>query len=662
MKRIQNKRGHARWLTLLVPWLVLMLAGIFTATPVHAATNAVTMSASVGFNGFYNKYNWVPVELVLKNPGPTTDAVVRVDVDDAFDATRNAAATLEWGVKLVHGKTVTREISVPGWVIDSNGTIECWTGSHLAASVRLSGNELGRVAFAAVLSDHPQSAQFLTGSTDGSGGLPMLPLAIRPSLLSVQANLLSGLAAVVTAPGQLAKLDVAHQTALLHWLKLGGLLIVTGTDPQEPDWNGALPLLPGPAEKYRGQDLARFAGIASAPSQPLITKSSGIRPEAQVWAGTTIDPLIASLQVGRGMVVQTAFAPSQSALLTWPNNASLWTEVFGQGKTDKVSALPPALTAQPLGSLASASGVLAPLRVPSLRLWGSVFGIYVILVGPILFLILRRLRAEPWAWLILPLISVVTTVVMYGFGLSERPSGLLTDGVGVLDLIGNGVAESVSVRSFTAPVSSAVALATDKDSAVLPLVQGDSRRVDTVTVEHGKQTVVQIHHSGRWVVHDILASGTLSNQGSIELHLGSDAGSLSGTVVNATPYLLNSVALCWDGHLYELGNLNAGQSITVDKSISTVSAGASYLQAYSVYNRILARGIGRSISNYAADVQLLANNYDKTGVMVVATTPDATSGMLHIVGNTRVSTTKQLVLVREFGEVAETATGGMRIQ
>lgn len=640
-----------------------MMFDIFTTLPVHAATGSVGLSASVGFNGFYNKYDWVPVRLVLKNTGPTQNVVVHVDVDGAFDATRNAVATLEWGVKLVHGETVTREIAVPGWVIDSNGTVECWAGSHLAASVRLSGNELGQVAFVAVLSSHPQAAQFLTGSTDGAGGLPMLPLAMTSSSLPLQSNLLSELAAVVTAPSELVNMDATHQTALLHWVKLGGLLVVTGTDPQLADWNNALPLLPGIPRKYVGPELARFAGIATAPNQPLVTKSAGARGQAQVWAGTDTDPLIAALHVGRGMVVQTAFAPAQSALLTWQNNASLWTEVFGQGKTDKMSALAPGLTANPLDSLVSASGALAPLRIPSLRLWGTVFGIYVMLVGPILFLVLRRLRAEPWAWLLLPAISIVTTAVMYGFGLSDRPAGMLTEGVGVLDLVGNGDAESVVVRSFTAPVSGPVALVAAANSAVLPLVQGDSRRVGSVTVEHGNQTVVQIHNSGRWIVHDILASGTLEKQGSLELRLWSALGVLSGTVKNETPYLLNNVAVCWDGRLYELGTLDSGQAISIgSKSGLSVNTGASYLQPYVAYNHALTRGVGRSISNYAADAKLLVNSFDKTGVLVVATTSDRTPGMVDVVGTGRVSTDTSLELVREFGYVAEYPAGGMQMQ
>ncbi|MCL6452510.1 MAG: hypothetical protein K6T78_02660 [Alicyclobacillus sp.] len=665
MRRVSRWPGQAGWrfTSRTVRTVLASLAVALSIGPIDAfgAERTVSMSASVGLNGFYSKYTWVPVEVRLHDSGPSETAVLQVDVAGSFDGTRDAAGVLRWTVRLQSGKTVEQDIAVPGWVVDENGAVECWVGGQMAASVRLSGNQMGRAAFVAVLSDAPQAAQFLTGSSDGPDGLPVLPLAVPAATMPVQDDLMADLTAVVASPTELTRMDTAHQKALLHWVELGGLLVVTGTDPAVPDWNGVLPLLPGPLRKDSGQDLARFAGTASSPPVPVVVDARAVRAGADLWAGTDEAPLLAALHVGRGTVVQTGFEPAQSALLTWQNNPSLWTEVLSQGADNRQSALPPGLTANPIDSLASASSVLAPLRVPSLRLWGLVFALYIAVVGPGLFVLLRRLQAEPWAWAILPILSVVTTAVMYAVGLSQRPGGVLSDAVGVTDLVGDGTAETVSVRSFTAPYPEDVTLTAERGVEILPMVQADSRRVSSTDVVHGSATVIQLHNTGRWIVHDIVASGTVSGQGWIDLRLGAAQGMLSGTVENDTPYPLHDVAVGWNGHLYELGDLSPGQAVSMDHASSVGTAG-SYLQSYVDYNRDLTRGIGRSLSAYAADMKLLASSPDKSAAVVMATTDAEAASGVQLVQDVRISTDSALQLVREFGDVLTFPEGRVRMQ
>lgn len=614
------------------------------------------MSATVGFHGFYSKYSWVPVFVSIQDRTGEKDAVIRLNVDDAFDATRVAVSTLEWGVRLVPGKTVTREISVPGWVIDRNGAVQCWVGNELQSTLTLSGNQLGKVAFVAVLSRIPQAAQFLTGSTQGAGGLPVLPIAMDPNSLPTAANLLSSLTAVVATPDSLVMMDAAHRDSLLRWVKLGGLLVVTGTNASIPDWESVFPLLPGPPHTVKGVVLGQFARQATAVPPSFTVAASGSRDGAELWAGTQNSPVIASLTVGRGTVVQTSFLPTQSSLLAWQNSATLWTEILGKGTLSRLTAMPPGLTASPTDTLASASGVLAPLRVPSLPLWGGILAFYVLLIGPVLFIILRRLRAEPWAWLILPAVSVITTAAMYGFGLAQRPSGLLTEGTGVLDLVGDNTAEVVSVRSFTSPSPRAVSLVTSEPTLMLPLSQRSSRTTTDTTVTHGQTTVVHFANTGRWVVHDVLTEGTIGEQGTVDMRVWATLGVLSGVVQNNTPYPLHDAALCWNDTLIELGDISPGGAVTVSRSTPTVAAKQTYLPAYGNYNHDLTRGIGRSISNYAAQMNLFDGNADSSKVMLVATTTEGSAGMPEVAGDIRVFSDKQMFLIRESGNVVEFAS------
>lgn len=625
-----------------------------------AVSSPITLSASVGFSGFYNKYSWVPVHLTVANRGPATHVVLQVTIDGMFDQTRNANANLEWRFSVPAKQSATRDIAVPGWVLDSDATLECWVGNQLVASMRLSGNEVGRAAFVGVLSPRGQAAQFLTGATDGVGGLTVLPVAIDPAKLPTEPTLLGSLSAISATPQELDGLDAAHRSTLVRWVQTGGVLLVTGTTPNLPDWASMFPLVPGPAAQVSPEELARFTGISTGPASPVVIHADGVKTGAEVWVGTDSHPAVASLVVGRGRVVQTAFSPLSPAMLAWPSNPTFWSEVLAKGAETPASALPPGLTAKPLDALLSASSALAPLRVPSLRLWGAVFGFYVLLVGPIAFLLLKRFRIEPWAWWILPVVSLFTTGVLYGVGSTQRPSGVLTDSVGVVDLIGNGSAEDVNVRSFASPRSTMLDVHTPSHQLVLPLVQGDARRLTNVTVTHADGTTVRVQNSGRWVVHDLISSGSIGGQGSVTLQVWTSGGTLSGTVVNHTPYHLEDGALLWDGKMVELGSLAPGETLTLDQKLPWVKvSGSTYLSAYGNYNHNLTRGLGRSVSSYTAEQGLLAVQDNTHQVLMVATTTDALHGLLALSSATRVSTNRSLALVREVVDVPDYPSEGL---
>ena len=436
--------------SLLAGCFALLLAGFGNLGQANAATSeGIDMSATVGFNGFFGKNHWVPVRLRLDNPGRAIAAELVVEVSDNLENGRVAQGTLSWPITLPSHSTTYKEIYVPGSVID-NAAVSCVADGQAIGAVRLGGNALGNTALVAVLSNEAQSAQFLTGST-GPGGAPVLPISVGTDILPQSANLLNDLTALAASPAQLSLLSSAQDTALLQWVKLGGLLIVTGTSAANPTWQANLPLVPGPAHDVSGDGLTQLFDNSVANPPRLRTYARSIKRDTELWAGTSSLPLLAAMPMGRGTIVQTSFLPSQPALLGWSSNAAFWTQVLKNGSSGNNSALPSLLDKTGVLSLATASDALTPLRIPSLRFWALLFALYALVVGPGVFFVLRRRKRETLAWVLLPAISILTTIGIYVFGAAQRPSGVLTEGVGVMDLVGDGSGEVYGIRGFMSP-------------------------------------------------------------------------------------------------------------------------------------------------------------------------------------------------------------------
>ncbi len=641
-------------------WLFILL-GIVWMMAINANGNAVFASPSiqissvVGYNGFYAKDQWIPVNLTIDNGGPTVDAELQLYANfPVGNGGRFAEGLLRWPVHLrAHSRTV-KQIAVPGPLIEEETAVVCNVHGQPVASAKLSGTALGNVSLVAVLTRGAQLERVFTGLTDGAGGEPVLPVSWSPESFPQSANLLTGIRAIAADPDTLAlALTSEQRQALLTWVKLGGMLIVTGTG-SVAGWSGYLPLQPGPVKTVKGEKLAQFLGRSVTPPKSFRSSAGELAQSASVWAGTDQEPYVAAMSVGRGTVIQTSFDPTQPSLLAWPSNAAFWTKLLEMGGPHGKSALPNLLSPDSTLALLSASDALTPLQIPSLSFWASVFLIYALLLGPVVFLVLRKLRAEALAWFILPALSIVVTIGIYSFGANQRPSGVLTEGVGVLDLVGDGVAEAYGIRGFMSPLITSGFASADQPLLMFPLAQHNVRELGTASAVYGGTTTVTFEDVGRWGIRYIYAAGAVQRQGQLATDLWADFDTLAGTITNQTPYTLHNVAVCWNHSLYLVGDLKPGAMATINRDTKTQDALTSYLTAYSSYNKEILYGVGRPLGTLAAREHLFSfdESNDRNGqAMIVATTDNEIPALPDLETGQAVAQQNTVVLVRQFAPV-----------
>lgn len=656
MRRLQS---GMKWI-IRVAVAALFIVGLGPAAPrvpVAQAQSQIGMTSVVGFSGYYRRSEWIPVYVTIHNDGPAVRADLTVDVGTLDVGSGHVGVgNLHWPIRLPSHGWVHEYVSVPGSLLPENPSLECLVNGQAVAATYLSGNEFRHLALVAVLfpDGQTQPAQFLTGSTDGQTGDPVLPVSVSTLATPESAQLFNDVTAIVADPDALQHLSAVQQRALLTWVRLGGQLVVIGTEGMDGVWRTVLPLQPGSAQSISGDALTAFVGTDAVKSPRVWMTAAGLRAGGVLLAGTPTLPMVAAAAVGRGTLVQTAFTPSQPALLAWPENAALWTAVLQAGQSQNEAALPSLLDPQGALTLTVGSNALSPLRVPSLKFWASVFGLYTLLVGPVVFAILRRRKREQWAWLLLPALSVATTFGIYSFGASQRPSGILTEGLGVMDLLGQGQAEAYGIRSFMAPFVASALATTQGPMLVLPLAAQSGPQMGEATVVNDTRSTVSFASIPRWGVRYIYAAGDVSGQGQLHTDLwGSVSGLLVGKVRNDTRYSLQNVALFWNGAMLPLGDLAAGATTSVHVQVSAQTGTANWLAAYSNYNRTIAHGVGRPLGSLASTLGLLSVNLNAKTALVVATTVGGETPALPSLVSSRhtIASDQTLVLVRQFTSV-----------
>ncbi|GEO27510.1 hypothetical protein AAC03nite_32950 [Alicyclobacillus acidoterrestris] len=646
---------HLFCLQSLIRFFCGAVLALVAPTTVLAATAAdkptMYMSATAGYGGYYIQQDWVPVAVTIHHVGAKEDATLTVQVGDALVGGRRLGGGLTWHVQLPANGWVTTEIDVPGVVLAKGASVTCSANGQPLYTAALNGNSVNHVALVAVLANRSQFTQFLAGSSTSVN--PVLPVALNPNLVPTSVNLLSGLTAVVTTVDTLSRLSAAQQEALYNWVELGGLLVLSGTGQAPAKWQSSVPLKPGAEKDVPGTLIAQFANSAGLDANVPV-QVGGIAATARLWAGSNQRPLLASENLGRGQVWQTAFSPMDPNLLGWSGNPLLWTAIFKDGVAGAGSGLAHLFSDSVAQNLASVGDALAPLRVPSLPVFAVVFAVYLLVIGPILFLVLRRFRRAHFAWGLLPIFSGITTVGIYLFGGTERPSGLLMDGVGVLDLSGDGKAESYGVEAIMSPYPGGLDFSLPSQTLAVPLSVNDVLPLSDAAVHYGNaDTNVQFRNVGRWHVRYVYAAHLDNHSGQIDTNLSSAYGLLFGTLTNDTPYPLEHVAIVWQDHMYHLGSMKPGQTVELDPTSGTTTK--QWISDYGTYNRDLTHGIGRSLGAYlgqfSSSVTTASDDAENASAMVIATTDKRTSMLPTPTVAQDVSSDKTLVLVRQYADV-----------
>ncbi|HZV52544.1 MAG TPA: hypothetical protein VFD49_22630 [Candidatus Dormibacteraeota bacterium] len=221
--------------------------------------------------------------------------------------------------------------------------------------------------------------------------------------------LLAGYATIVVDDFDSTALSPAQVRALRDFVGLGGSLVLAGG----PDWRRTLGPLPPALLAVRPQATARLGlepvAVLAGTSPPaaavpaLIGRlAPGARPILLETDGT---PLMAELDHGAGRVIELAFDPEGAGAY----RQLAWSQALAQSLDPPAAGNTPPATAIP-GPIPQLALLLAPptAPVPPPGLVAAVVLLYVLLVGPINYLVLyRRFHRPLLTWAAVPAASLV---------------------------------------------------------------------------------------------------------------------------------------------------------------------------------------------------------------------------------------------------------------
>lgn len=550
----------AAWLGLLT-----LMGGVPTTL---AAEDGVTLEARVLLDGHVRQASWMAIEVRVRNDGPAVAGELRLT---GGMAGRTSFGTLV-DLPTQSAKVYRMYAQPPGF------------GRTLEITLVEDSTAIARVEVAFTSHDATQMIAGVVAERPGAiiGSLDLLPNQQNLAPLIIPLDLAelprrveswATLDRLIWQDTDASALEPEQLAALRGWIAGGGRLVIVGgtTGPDSlagfPD--DVLPYRPVTTTDVAPAALLGLLGELPEGATDLPTMS-GSMIDGRALARSGDQVIAAERSYGSGAVTLLGFDPTTEWIRGSDLVDGLWRRL-----------LPPRAAGGPIvtddSQLVSAVSQLPELALPPIGSLVAVLGVYILLIGPINYLVLRRLDRRDWAWITMPVMVVVFTAGSYGYGALIRGSELIVNEIAIVrgsPGATEGTAQvylgvfspSRGTYQLEVPGGALLSSPTSADffgdegqPATLDVIQGDVAAIRDLTVGFG---------SLRTIRAEAAVAVPL-----IQASLRVEDGRLRGTVTNASDVSFLSPAIVLGGTVATLDDLAPGAQAEVDIAIAPLQIG-----------------------------------------------------------------------------------------
>lgn len=551
--RTHESRRRSSGLLAMLP--ILAVLGALLLPFAHVAAASVTIEARGLVGGRYESGGWLAIAISLANDGaPVSGAVVADGADGTVRRPVDLPAGSRKQVELyVRPSGVAREVKVrfeddAGQALASTAA-EVRTFSLEASSIGIIGDGAGMLR-----------AQIVARG-QGAGE----PLTLAVSDLPQRPEPLNGLGAIVWA-GDSTTLTPDQARSLERWVASGGQMIVVGG----PDWQARTAAFDGllPMTDLRAADdvpttaLADLAGIED--ELPAATVASGTLRDGALGLATTADeaalPLLATMSFGGGRVTYLAVDIGAEAFRNAASAPLLWARLLPQQSTGQGGFVDQGMDAESI--MTQALAAIPALEVPPAELLLAVLAAYILLIGPISYIVLRRIDRRELAWVTAPLLVILFTAGAYGVGSSLKGTAIVVNEIAMVRAAVDGSAASVQTfAGIFSPSRETYDVTADGDAllaSVRSFDQPEARR--SYVVEQGEPARLLGLQVTTFGLQTVRADTVVDYTPGLGVTWHAGDGEITGEVTNRSPGVMTDVAIVTTTGGRMIGDLEPGEA------------------------------------------------------------------------------------------------------
>lgn len=540
-----------------VAMLVAVLGLLVAPLPARAAS-AVDIQARALVGGRYEVGGWMALSVSLSNSGEPTsgELVAETSIGTVRRFVEMPAGAQKVVMLYVQPEAFQRQVRVT--YDEPNGQV------NATVDVRVFEQSNDQVV---VIGDGTGALRPQLIDSGGEVETPE-PIALGPDDIPERPEPLGGISAIVWA-GDSGALNEAQRRAIERWVGDGGQLVVVGGGDWQSRTDAFSDLLP--LENLAGVDdvpqdaLAGWTGETEAPIATATVATGDLRDGALALITAEDGQVLASMRsVGAGRVILLGTDFATDEFRGWVGAPSLWSRLLPTNAAlEQWFGGDFPIRQETENAMSGALSTVPALEVPPAELLLAVIVAYILLIGPISYIVLRRMDRRELAWVTAPLLVVVFSACSYGIGRTMKGGDVLVNEISVIRTTSEGGSATVDAYAgIVSPDRTTYDMTVEADALIGQLMRQDGlpRQSSDVRVEQGEPAHLRGLTVPVFGFEAVRATGIVDYAPGLAVEWTSRDGQVVGTVTNTSDVAIDDVAYISTVGGERIGDLAPGAS------------------------------------------------------------------------------------------------------
>ena len=390
----------------------------------------------------------------------------------------------------------------------------------------------------------------------------------------------------------LQRLSVEQRKALQEWVYQGGTLFYDTYMNISNSIEGIEEFL-----LYKPNSAIELRSPEHLPNSLTVFEGKVVADNVKIMTSENDIPIILSKPFGNGTVMQFTTSFSNDKVTGWKEASNYFQTALSTSLSTKNMDIKYGYNVEEeLVSSMAYIGEIYPGNVISVPLLILGFSLYLLLIAPVLYFVLKRKNKREHAWWIVPTIAIVTSLLIFTVGAKDRLKGTQINENSIL-LLNGEKASGYGVISFLSNGGGAYKVESKKLDLfpVSKIYRGDSDTARNYAYLHvGEQSnSIEFNDVEYWSIRSAVGPISSFQLGEFSSKLELNNGKLEGAVRNNLPININDAYILTGRHVYEIGRLASGEEKDLSFSIGNESASHILPPNYSAVSNMFPNFVNR---------------------------------------------------------------------
>ena len=574
--------------------VLVLIAMFLTAVPVYAEdesekdveTSGYSVTIEAGLDGVLVEDKASPVSITVKNVTEDFEGTLRVIVPATYD---QKSLAYEKSIVVPKGGEKTFSILLPGISNVSFLRVELENSKGktiYSKQEKIVSYEVGQTAVLGILSSDFTGLNYFDGVSVTSTNGIVSAKAIQLNVENIP-EVSDGLEIcdfILIDNYNTSQLSAEQRNAIVGWVNNGGVLIVgTGSkalSTLEGFTDTVCPVQTGALTK-KTLDIWNTEPLENVDAVDITANGWNDVQGAIAYGAPAYQALY-----GGGSVLVLSYDLAMNPIANWNAGRSVLAEnILSNAASDSVydKIIYGNSDSYDSYSLRNAVEGADKNKIPNALLYGGIFFIYVLAIGPIAYLVLRGMDKREKIWIVMPAIALLFTIIILITSMNYKIRKPFIDAVSIIEF-NNGFKDTKTYMSVQNPKGKAYSIDLSENYNQVASWNDDDVSYEEVGMTNYSHSIVDatdylsvsMQPAMAFTKRNVMAEKQEYQQNAgFTTNLTCNLSGFEGTITNNTGYDLSNVVAVYNGQFIYMGEMKDGASAQVKaanlKSLNSLS-------------------------------------------------------------------------------------------